>query len=88
MNILIIIVIGVIFYCVLTLSPSARSTRELKILNIIWSDYNITHDIEYTRKALFMRTWKYHQDKVELLHQFMDVAEKYKVKKNEKHKKI
>ena len=88
MNILIILVVGVIFYCVTMLSPSARSTRELRVLNILWSDYNITHDIAYTRKALHERAWKYHQDKVELLHQYMDIAERYRIKKNEGNKKI
>lgn len=52
----------------LVLSPLARSTKELAILNKIWGGWNDKkYSNEQVEELLKMREWKYHEEKVELL---------------------
>lgn len=59
----------------LWLSPMARSTNELAILNRIWEKFNSKeYTSEETRLMLAKHKWKFHKDKVELLKTFTEVV--------------
>jgi len=48
---------------------------ELDLLNIIWSEYNNSHDVEYTKKMLDRYTWKHCKKDVQLLKKFVFIEE-------------
>lgn len=58
-------------YIIAIFSPMMRSTIELGELNKIWERFNNGDDV---RKEIRSRKWKYHQEKVYLLEDFISLA--------------
>lgn len=58
----------------------SADTRELARLNRIWEAFNDKKlSPEQTMQALGAKTWKYHKDKVELLHGICEALKEYDV---------